>query len=192
MIIAIIAYFVSFFCVTRFKKVKLKKTNFPHLKMSKSGISFFSESEQTIKVGKVKLMQVKNLLYLKIENNIIIISNVKDSRIIDNNLTFKCLGNVKILFDCSKYYRYFLLEFKSHQFNLNKQKQIAILDLLNNNFDINFCKYTKKYIKIIQNVLNIHVFKEKIVIKKNKFKLSYVVSYKINNIVKRVRVNETI
>lgn len=193
MLIAVVAYFFSFFFVRIFKKKKrVKKTKFPVLRMNKSGIFFNSNAEHLIKIDNVKLMQVGTVLYVKTSTDFIIFSNVKDAKVIDGCLIFRALGKVKILFDCSKYYRYFLLNIKSQQFDLGKLKQLAILDLMNNNFDINFCKFTKKYIKIIKNVLNIHIFKEKIVIKKNKFKLSFIASYKLNNVIKHVSVNETI
>ena len=182
-----------FFLVINLKKTKkIKYKPLPKLYMKKDGITFTSTSTHRLKIENKKTMQIGNVLYFKTESKLIIISNVKEVRIVNEYLYFTALGNVKFTFDCEEFFRYFALSIKSQQFNLDELKQSAICDLINNNFDINFCKNAKNYINIIEKVLNICIFQEKIIIKPNKFKLSFTLTYKLNNKIKRIIINETV
>ncbi len=193
MIIAIIAYFVSFFCVKTIKKQNFfKYKKFPQIKMRKGGLVFNSFKEHRLKVENEKIMGIGNILYLNLSGSLVIVSNVTNVKKCGNYLYFKCLGQVEIYFNCESYYRFFLIDVKSSQFNLREIKQLALRDLMNNGFDLNFAKIAQKYIKILKNVLNIHVFSNKIVVKSNKFKLSYTLTYKLNNVIKHIVVNERI
>ena len=175
-------------------KPKSKPTffKFPRLKLTKKGIEFYSHCQHRIKIEEMKLMLVNSTLYLKNNKKLIIINNVKDVMLFENYLYFTGLGFVRICFDCESVYRYFMVEIKSKQFSLNNIKQNAILDLMNHNFDYAQCCVTRRYINIIRKVLNIDISSEKVTIKPNKFKLSFVVFYKVNNIIKRVNIRQTL
>lgn len=192
-LVAVFSYFATIIVICKCKRTaNLKFKTFPHLKMTKSGIVFCSKDEHRFKFSNVKIFQIKDVIYLKYEKKIVIISNVKDVRIYNDFVYFKANGKVKILFDCKSVYKYFSLNITSKQFDLSELKQQAMIDVINNNFQINFCKILKKYIKIIENVLNIKLFQEKIVIGPNKLKLSFVITYKLNNKIKHVYINQTV
>lgn len=193
MLFALLAYFLTFYLVIKIKsKFKHKETSFPFLKFTKTGISFFSYNQHEIKIQNMKTMQIDGLVYLKNGDKLIIISNVKDVKIYEDYLLFTANGETKILFDCKEYYRYFTLDIQSEQFNLNNIKQTAILDIMNNNFDLNSSSLAKRYMNLLKNILNIHIDNEKIVVKPNKFKFSFVVTYKINNKIKQVNIRQRI
>ncbi len=168
----------------------LKFENFPHLNLTRKGISFISYATHRIKIHNAKTMLINNNLYVKFTSQLVIISNVSGVKIFNELLYFDCLGKVKILFNNKDYYKYFAIKINSNQFDLSKQKQTAILDLINNEFDLLKSQLTLRYIKIIKNILNIEIQKDKILIKPNKFKFSYVLTYKLNNRIKRVSINE--
>lgn len=193
MIITLVAYFITFYVVVRMKNnVKQEKQSFPNLKLNKRGISFFSLGNLSIRIEEVKVAQIGNVLYIKTKNDLVLIQNVKNAKLIENQLYFECLGEVDIFFDCRKYYKYFLIEIKSRQFDFRKEKQNALIDIINHNFNIKESAVAKKYITIIQRVLNIKIGNEKITVGQNKFRFSYVLIYKLNNVIKRVTINERI
>ena len=186
-------YLVTFLLTVKFKKSNsLNYHKFPHVGINKSGIKFYSTLTHRIKISNVKIMKIGDLLYVKNNEKVVIVSNVKDVKIYEKFLYFTGCGKVEISFDCSEFYKYFALEIFSEQFDLKPLKQYALIDLMNNDFELKFSKTAKKYIKIIENVLNISIFKEKIVVKQNNFKLSFVLSYKLNNRIKRIYINETL
>ena len=187
------AYFLTFFCVIQIRKGKHPKyTDFPHLNLNSKGICFVSNQTHRIIINTAKTMLINKNLYIKYSSQLVIISNVENIKIYDKYLYFDCLGKVEILFNTKDYYKHFAIIISSNQFDLNKQKQIAILDLINNEFDINQSPLTKRYINIIKNILNIVIDKEKVIVKPNKFKFSYVLTYKSNNKIKRITINEKI
>ena len=188
-LLLLVIYSITFFCVVKLKKsAQLKCQNFTHLRLKKNCISFVSNGIHRIKISNAKIMQMNNILYLNLSNRLVIISNVKDVKIYESYLYFTALGKVEILIDLKTIYKYFAIQIRSKQFDINELKQRAIIDLMNNNFDINFCKIMKRYIKIIEKVLNIVILQKKIIVKPNKFKLSFVLSYKLNNQIKRVSI----
>lgn len=179
--------------VTKLKqKIKLNFKPFPTLKLRKDGIIFDSFSCHRIKSESNKIMQVGKKVYINIKNKLIIISNVDKVFMHENHLYFTGLGKVKILFDCIEIYRYFNIKITSKKFSIEELKQEAIIDYLNNSFDINFCEKLKRYIKILENVLNVHVFSKKIIVKQNKFQFPFVLKYKLNNTIKQININETL
>lgn len=193
MILGLIAYFVTFYLMMKLKtKYKLKRKSFPYLKMNKTGITFFSHSEHKIKIQNMKIMQVENNVYLKQGNNLIIITNVSEVKGYEDYLLFTSNGETRILFDCNDYFRYFAINIKSEQFSLDEIKQSAILDLMNNNFDINLSVLAKRYINILKNTLNINFDNKKLIIKPNRFKFSFTVIYKVNNKIKHVNIRQRI
>ena len=188
-LISTVVYFITFFCVIKFKKsTQLKHQEFPTLKVNKNEIFFTSYQTHRIKIKDYKIMKIENVLYLNLYEKLIIISNIKDVKIYNGFLYFTALGEVKILVDMKCVFKYFAIQIKSKQFSIDALKQQAILDFMNNGFNINFSKILKKYIKIIEKVLKINIFEEKIVINANNLKLSFVVSYKVNNKIKCVNI----
>lgn len=176
--------------MTKIRKNKmLRYEPLKNLSLKKKGIEFCSKSCHRIKMPNIKKLQVGTRLYVRTNDKIIIFENVDKVFVFEEYLYFTALGKVRIRFDCSEIYRYFNIEIKSEKFNIEELKQSAINDIINNNFEINFCKILKRYIKIIENVLNIHIFQKKIVIKQNKLRLSYILTYKLNNIIKQVNIN---
>ncbi len=136
-------------------------------------------------------MQVDKIVYIKKDNKMIVLINVDNLCFKDDYMYFSALGKVKILFNCICFYKYFNIEISSQKFDLKDLQQTALLDILNNLFNLKNAKILLKYLKIITKVLNININKKKIVVKRNKFKIPYTLTYKVNNVLKRVKVNET-
>ena len=160
--------------------------------MGKNGIFFKSFFRHRLKIGEMKYLQIATKLHIKAAKEIVTITNVDKVEKIDDYIYFTALGNVQILFDCKHVYRYFNIDIISKRFTINHLKQFALHDILNNRFDVNKSKILKKYIDIMQKVLNIHISEEKIVIKQNKFHFAYSLKYKLNNRIKQVNVNQTL
>ena len=189
----LIIYFLTFVFVKKFKeKHRLKFKPFPNLTLKKNGIVFVSKLKHRIKINNQKYLQIENQIYLKTREEVVVIENVCDVFKYEDFLYFSGLGTVKIIFNCKSIYKYFNLEIKSEKFSLDEQKQSAILDIINNNFQINFSKILKNYIKNIKNILNIQVFSKKIIIKQNKFHLPFILKYKLNSKIKKFYINETL
>ncbi len=179
-----------FFLVTQIKnKQAIKYFEFPNLKLKKSGIFFVSNLTHRIKIYDMKVLVVDGVLYLKTPDKIVKISRVQNVKILDEYLYFTALGKVEIIFDAESIYRYFSIKIKSKKIDLTEIKNQAIIDLINNEFNENFSKIFKKYVKIIENVLKIRIFSKKIIISQNKLKLPIEVIYKLNNKIKRIKVN---
>ena len=77
MLIAIIVYFITFYLLIRFKKVKLKNEPFPLLTLTKRGVSFFSNETHKLKIENYKVYLFNNTLYLKTNEKLIIFSHNK-------------------------------------------------------------------------------------------------------------------
>ena len=191
--IALIIYLLTFWVVTKIKEKRLVKFKpFPKLILKRKGIFFYSKTRHRLKIGDDKFVQIRNDVYLKTNDKVVIVSNIDKVMFINGYLYFTALGRISINLDLSKISNYFNVEILSKKFNLNEQKQLAILDILNNNFDLKFCKNLKKYINNIENILNINIFSKKIIVKQNKFNLPFVLKYKLNNKIKKVYVNQTL
>ena len=112
-------YFITFFLLIKFKKSNgLKYYKFPQVSINKSGIKFYSSLTHRIKISNVKIMKISDSLYIKNNEKVVIISNVKNVEIYENFLYFTGCGKVEISFDCSMFYKYFALEISSQQFDL--------------------------------------------------------------------------
>ena len=157
--------------------------------LKKEGIHFYSTSIHRFKINFLEPMLVGNVLYLKRDNKLIIISNVSNVQVYNEYLYFSCLGKVKIYLNLTSIYRYFSIKIKSQKFNIEVIRQQAIVDFVNNSFDENFSKILNRYVKIIQNVLNIHIFSEKILIQPNEFRLPFELTYKLNKRIKHIKIN---
>jgi len=175
--------------ILNFKKhTKLKYNNFPKLHLKKYGIEFFSYSVHRIKIYDAKLNLVEKDLYIKILNKIVVIKNVEDVVVFNDYLYFHTLGKVKILFDCSSIFRYYNIKIISNKLCVEGVKQQSLIELINNKFQINFCKSVKKYINIIKNILKIEIFEKKLKIKPNNLKIPFILKYRVNNKIKRINV----
>ena len=159
-------------------------------KINKYGIIFYSFARHKIKVGAVKIMEMDKSVYLKRDGKTIILKNVFEPTLRGEYLYFKANGNVKIIFNAKNFYKYFNIEIKSSAFDLTELKQKAIMDILNNLFNLNNCVELKHYLKIITNILNVHITDNKITVKKNKFNLTFQLIYKLNNTIKKININE--
>ena len=114
------------------------------MKLKKDGIMFTSFAQHRLKAENCKIIQIGKSVYCKMLNKLIVIKNIDNVFRNENFLYFTALGKVQVVFDCKTIYRYFNIDIKSKKFTLEDQKQLAIQDLINNNFEINFCKILKK------------------------------------------------
>lgn len=191
-LISLIVYCLTFIAILFFKRKKrITFSTFPKMMLKKDGVYFFSQDFHRLPLMAQKVVLVGKNLYVKQDEKVVIITNVDDVKLVNNFLYFKCLGKVKILFDCVDFYRYFAIRIESKYFDFSSLKQMAIRDVLNNGFSLKNSKTAKKFIKIIENVLKISIFKEKIVVGQNDLRISYVLIYKLNRVIKRVSVVET-
>lgn len=191
--ISLILYLVTFFFVLKIKKhAMLRFKPFPKLNLKKDGVFFASNAKHRIKICDQKYLQIGKSVYIKSKDKIVEIFNVDKVFKFEDFLYFTALGKVQIKLDLLDVYKYFNIEIFSKKFSLAEQKQSAIIELLNNNFEINLCKLLKNYIKNIKNVLNIHIFQKKIIVKQNKFHLPFILIYKTNKTIKKVYINETL
>ena len=189
----LVLYFVTFCFVIKFlNKNRLKVKEFREIKMKKSGVHFVSFFQHRIKILNKKFLQIGNSLYIKIDSGVVKISNVDNIFKVEEFLYFTALGNVDILLDCSKFYRYFNIKISSSKIDFHNLQQLALKDFISNCFEENFSKTFKNYINFIKNVLNINFFEKKLIIKQNKLKFSYILKYKLNNTIKKVYVNKTL
>ena len=187
MIFALIAYFIAFtLFITFHKKGSLKYEEFPTLNVTKDGITFYSTYTHRVRIDCANAIQVGNMLYVKTQTQLIIITNVKDGKIYQSYLYFTCFGKTQILFNTDDYYRYFMINVQSNMFDIRELKKQSILDIMDNDFDFNNSEIAKKYLKILTKILNITITDKNVQIKPNKYKLTYQIEYKINNKIKRV------
>lgn len=190
MILALISYFVTLFFVVRIMENKhTKHKELPTLQMMKNGVFFHSKQRHRIQIENCKYEQVGNCVYVTKNGEIIQIKNVDNVIKKDEYLYFKALGNVEILCQNFNGIEYFYLHIMSAKFNINTLKQEALTELINNNFEINFCKNAKKYLIIVKNVLKITIFEKKLTIKQNKFKFPFQIQYSINGKNKIINLN---
>lgn len=192
MIAVIVSYFSTFvftLLILRFKKIKFAPLT--NLYMKKNGIVFKSNKNHRLYVENCKLMQLDKMVYITKNNKMIILNNVDNVRIVKNFIYFKALGKVEIIYNFKEFYRYFNIDILSNKIDINQLKQLALVNAVENIFDLKNAEILIKYLKILKNVLNISLFKEKIVIKKNKFKIPFTVKYRVGNVVKYVNINET-
>ena len=188
-VIMFLIYILVFHLIVRFKKNnRLKFCELPKMSLKKDGISFVSKSRHRIKIDGFQLVSVGESVYLFNAQKIITISNVDNAETSEGFLYFTALGNVKIYLDLNDISKYFSIIIKSNKFSIEHIKQLAILDIINSNFDEKKSKLLKKYIKIIENILKIHIISKKIEIKQNKYHLQFKLIYKLNNKIHEINV----
>jgi len=190
MLVFAFAYSVSTFSVFLFLYLKAFHTlPLPHLCLTKGGLSFYSTKRHKLKVGDIKIMQLDNVCYLKSANKTVILKNVTKTQLKKGYVYFTSLGEVKVLFNCKLFYKYFNVDICSPKFDLTPLRLEALNEIANNLFSLNNCKKTKRYIFIISKILNIKLEENKIKIKQNKYFLPFKLTYKAKNIVKEVKIN---
>ena len=191
MILTIISYYITIYVIGKIKsRQRLKSKPFPKLYLRKNGIVFFSNAKHKLTINNAKIMQTENTLYINNNNRVIAITNVNKVYIIENNLYFTACGKVQFHFNCADFFRYFNIEIMSNQFDLNELKQTAILNLLNNLFDVSNSVDFLRYLKIVTKVLMIKITKTNLTIKQNKLKIPFSVTYRLNKVQKHIYVNE--
>lgn len=190
MIIFFVVY-VGVCCFVLWLKQKQNLNFFPPPKVivKRDGLSFSSYSVHRVNILNNKYIQIGNKVYIRNNLCLVTINNVDRVFIYKNYLYFTGLGLVKIEFDCADIFAMFNVQIYSKNFNFQKLKRTAILELFDACFDKNKSKSIKKLKIIMKNILNIDIFQKKLVIKQNKLKLRYTLIYKLNNKIKRINVN---
>ena len=193
MFIFFLSYIVTMYVTTYIvQKLKYKTKPIPKLKVTKFGIEFFSNQKHKIEITNAKIIKTDESIFLKVQDKIILIRNVKNLVLRNEHIYFCANGSVRIIFDCSTFYKYFNICIKSNDINFEELKQIALLELLNNNFDVSRAKKFKKFLNFIKNTLKIEINKEKIKVFANNLNLSYLLVYKMNNKIKQINIVNSI
>ncbi|MBE5741055.1 MAG: hypothetical protein E7351_00775 [Clostridiales bacterium] len=193
MLYVIFAYFMTVFVVIFALNVrKTRYQPYPSLKLRRDGISFYSKSTHRIKAENTKVMQVENRVYLRQNKKMITLLNVDKVKVDEGYIYFKALGRVKILFSCKSIYRYFNLDIESDKIDIRDKRQQALQDMIDHLFDVNQSMILKRYIRFVREVMNIDFKNGKLTIKQNKFMIPYTLKYKLNNVIKQVKVNQTL
>ncbi len=192
MIYAIICYCLTTILFIIAKNCKNYATKLiPEMKICKHGITFFSYCRHKIRVEQTKILILNNNVFLKQNNNTIEIKNVKNVILKKNYIYFSALGNVEVLFNAEPIYRYFNIKILSNDFSLEELKQQALLDIINNLFNLDNCSKLRQYLKIVIKILNISITNNRITVKKNNFNLKFTLIYKINNTIKKINIGES-
>lgn len=190
MIICVFFYFITSFIVfIILLKRKTKYSIVEKFRVLKSGINFFSTKRHRIKISNAKILQIQNIVYLKKDNQTIILKNVDNIYLKEDFLYFDALGNVSILCDLSNIYKYFNLQIYSNQFDFCSIKKQALQDLFNNLFCLNLSEKINRYLKMLKDILNIKITKQGIVVGQNKYYIPLKITYKINNTIKTININ---
>ena len=164
----------------------------PKLTITKKGIKFCSNSRHRLYIDDAKTMQVGNIVYLKKGYKTIILKNVDNVYIKNKFIYFTTMGKCEIMFDIKSIYKYFKIEIKSNKFDLSVYKQKAIKGMVDNVFEFEKNQNLLEYLKIVTKILNIRIKEKGIIIKQNQFKLPFEVKYVCNNIIKTIKINQSI
>ncbi len=192
MIFLIPAYFVVVIIVFLLvNKRKDRFTPFPKLKVTRFGLSFYSISRHRLKIDDASMITLNKAIYLKKDNQLVTIKNVDKSIRENGYLYFSGLGEVMIYMDMKNIYKYFNINVSTPKLDFVALKNKASQDILTNVFDMSKCRYVNSYMKLIK-MLNITFLEDKLIIKPNKFHLSYTLTYKLNNKIKKVHIEDTI
>lgn len=187
-----ISYILSIFATSVIvEKLKYSYKPFPKLNLTKFGIKFFSNQRHRIKISD-KIVKIGENVYLKCCNQIVAFQNIKNAVIKNEYLFFTANGEVKIIFNTGEYYKYFNLSVNTNGLDFSSLKQTAILDLINNNFEMQQARKFNKFLNFIKNTLNIKIDNDKVRVFANKLKISYELTYKANGKIKKINVKNTI
>ena len=157
-------------------------------KVGEKGIYFYSRGRHCLIIDDAKFLQISNNVYIK-KNRLICLTNVSNVERIGDKLYFNACGYSGLLIDLKNVYRYFNIAIDSKNFDLKKNREMAIQEMLTNPFGFEDNEDFERYLWIIETVFNIHIYNDKIKVGQNKYRLPYVLSYKTNNVTKRVYVN---
>ena len=193
MIFIVYAYFFAIFLTFFIKNVKINRVKpLPKIKIIKSGLVFFSFFYHKIYVGDVKLIKFEGLIYLKKSDKIMVIKNIEKVFLKNEYLFFKGMGKVHIILNCKNIFRQFNLEISSPNFDVELLKERAINELINNLFDYENCKLVKRYLFLVENIFNINANEKSLIVKQNKYFLSFSLSYRVKNCYKTVKFNQKV
>lgn len=191
MIISIICYLITtLIIISRLYRRKNVVGEFPYIKLTKKGITFFSLDSHKIFVGYARCLAVDNSVFLKLNNVTISIINVKPMYVEKGELYFKALGRVKIRFNAEKIYKYFNLKIECAKIEVSNLKRKAVLGIVNNLFDYKNNKDFVNYIKLIKNIFKIRINKNGVRVVQPTKIFKYSVIYKLNNNIRKIVVGE--
>lgn len=192
MILIILSYLlVSLLILYLCRKKRTRYTLFPKLKLDRSGINFFSYSRHRIRINNQKFVYVKDRVYIKTNTSFVILKNVGEIVYHKNYLYFTAFGDCKIFFDCKSIFRHFNIYIKTEYLDFDQLKQRALLDILNNQFELKNCKTLIKYLKIIKYALNIEIGEKEIKVRPNKYKIPFTLIYKSNDKIKKINIEQS-
>lgn len=189
MVYVIFAYFFTSLIVLLVIQIKNRKFEpIKNVKLKKYGLVFLSKNRHRIKIDDAKVLKIENNVYLKKNNRTVVIKNIE--RVVENKnyLYFTGLGQVKIVINCKKFYKYFCVDVTSEDFDINELKQRAIDDIIQHIFDLNECVELIRFLKIMRDVLKINLENNCVKVEKNKYNFSYILTYIVNGKKKFVRV----
>lgn len=189
MILIILSYLLTSLVVLYLcKKRRIRYNIFPKLNMTKCGINFFSYSRHRIRIDEKNFMILKDRVYIKTAGNFVILKNVGQIFYHKNYLYFSAMGDCKFFFDCKQIFRQFNILIESEYFDFDQIKQLALLDIINNQFELKKCKILIKYLKLIKHTLNIQITDSEIKVKANKYNIPFTLIYKLNDKIKKVNI----
>ncbi len=190
MIYAILSYLVvsiAMIFVCKFKNTRTKPIQ--NLQLKKYGLVFISHARHKIRVGEAKILQLDTAAYIKRAHKTIVLKNVDKIFVKGEWLYFTALGEVKIIFNCKKFYRYFNVKISSPKFDLSPIKQQALQQILDNLFNLNACNLVKRYIFILTEVLKITLSSSRVEVRQNNFAIPFTLTYKANHKLMHLQVN---
>ncbi len=174
----IFAYFSTFFVVMALLKVKNKKFQpIKNCKLKKYGLVFSSRNKHRIKIYGAKVLKIENNVYLKLNNRTVVIKNITSAYTYKDFLYFTGLGEVKIVMNCKKFYKYFCVRVESKHFDIEELKIDAINDILEHIFDFNECKNLIRFLRVMREILKIDLGADSVKISKNKYDFAYTLTY---------------
>lgn len=159
--------------------------------MYKYGLSFYSFEQHRIIIENAKIMQVGNLVYVKRNNKMFILKNVDNIQVANGFLYFKAEGHVEIILNCRNIYKYFSVDINSQKLNISAFKDQALNFLATNPMSLNNNSKINHYINFLKNILNIDLDGGRLKIGRNKFKIPFSLTYKLNGKIKKVNILET-
>jgi len=186
----IIAYLMAFILTVQVKtRVRYNFFPFPEMKVTKTGLIFVSKLRHRLKINDAKVMHVDKNVFVQREDTKLSLINVDKVMTKNGYIYFTCLGKCKISIDLDKIYKYFAIELFSDKLDLQTLKKEARIDILNNIFNLTRAEKLKLYLKTIRNTLGIRVNKDNLKIRQNKFKIPFILTYKLRGKTKKVSVN---
>ena len=193
MFIFLVSYLLSAI-ITVYVLQKFKYRTYPltKLRLTKSGIGFYSTKRHKIKIYNFKIITIKDGVCIKTEHELIALKNIKNVLLRKEYLYFCGCGKVEFVFNCVNFYRYFNIRISSNDFDFEELKECAMIDLINNCFDVNKADNFKKFINFIKNTLKINLNNESVSVSANKTPFSYQITYKLNNKIKKINVLNSI